>query len=104
MESQFAGGFRFRFGQDSRDRHGHAAMPRALVRRFHERENFQGLLRGDGRLSGFEKAANLAAEFLIAAFPAGLRDGFAAVNNGAEIGPVAADSPIGADASASPDA
>src|SRR5439155_9864846 len=62
------------------------------------------LLGADRRFAGFEKASNLSAEFLVAAFPSALYDGFAAEGDRAEFRFVLANPAIGADAPVLPDA
>src|SRR5205823_6174527 len=99
---QFGCGFRLR--EHTGHRHRRAALTLAFVRGFHEGENLNRFLDVDRGFAGFEEAANLSAEFLIASFTAGLNDAFAAESDRAEFSFVLANPAIGADAPVLPEA
>src|SRR2546421_5181150 len=96
--------FGFCFCEHTSQRHRRAALALAFVGAFHEGENLDCLLGTHRRFAGSEKAANLSAEFLVASFPAGLNNAFAAEGYRPEVRLVLSNSAIGANAPILPDA
>src|SRR5690606_22778833 len=76
---------------DGLDGHRSAVLAFALICCFHEGEQFDGFLRGDGRLAGAEELADLDDERSITAVTSGSANPLVAENGGAVAGPTLAD-------------